>query len=279
MKIKLLVPPIIVLLIRRILGLDGFKEYSDFSTALRSCSVDGYQNKELCNMIADKTVNYISCLKNKPHLVNPKSTLLLSAILKYMSLANKNTFNILDFGGACGVHYYEIRDLLPKDIKLKWYIVETEQMVKSALDRELNNEELSFVSSVKEIQTRIDFIHSSGTLQCCKDPYEIINLFLELDANWIFFNRMIFNEIDRELVVVQKSLLASNGPGKIPKGYRNKIVSYPNTIMSFKKFNSKFTDLKYILEWIFEEQSGSYKIKNNKFLGKGLLYIKSENNN
>ncbi|MBK7964355.1 MAG: hypothetical protein IPK10_02920 [Bacteroidetes bacterium] len=88
------------------------------------------------------------------------------------------------------------------------------------------------------------------------------------------FNRMMFNEDDRDFVTVQKSYLSSNGPGKLPQGYQDKLISYPHTTMSFQKFNQTIINKGYECEWIFLESSGSHKIKNENISGKGMLYIK-----
>ena len=180
----------------------------------------------------------------------------------------------MDFGGACGAHYFEVRQLIPQEISMHWYVVETAQMVKSAMERNLNNAELTFVRAIDEISVKVDFIHSSSALQYVDAPYVFTELLLRVDAKWIFFNRMMFNEDDRDFVTVQKSYLSSNGPGKLPQGYQNKLISYPHTTMSFQKFNQTIINKGYECEWIFLESSGSHKIKNENISGKGMLYIK-----
>lgn len=273
MNIKEFIPPVLSRLVRRTLNLESNKEYENYSQALRVCIPDAYQNVELCNMIADKTVIHAAKLKEKPFNLNPTNVFLLSAINQYINFFSKKDIQILDFGGACGAHFFEIERFMPEDVTLKWYVVETTQMVKSAKDRDLNNAELDFVSSVDEIKTKTDFIYSSCALHYVPDPYEVTNMLINIKANWLLFNRMMFNENDRDFVTVQKSFLSSNGPGKLPKGYSEKILSYPHTTISYQRFNSMILKNNYKLDWIFEELSGSYKIKNETIVGKGLLYV------
>ena len=199
---------------------------------------------------------------------------LLAAINQYLNVNSTKSIKVLDFGGACGAHYFEIKRFIPNDVSLKWYVVETAQMVNSAFDRKLNSNELFFLSSVEDIKTEIDFIHSSGTLQYVHSPYESTNMLININANWIFINRMIFNENDRDLITVQKSFLSSNGRGMLPKGYTDKIISYPHTTMSFRKFNSTIINNGNKAEWMFLETSGSYSVKNEKIIGKGMLYVR-----
>lgn len=272
MNIKEFIPPVLNRLAKRALKMEDYKEYENYSQAVQVCIHDSYQNVELCNMIADKTAIHAVKLKEKPFNLNPTNVFLLSSINQYININSKKDLQILDFGGACGTHYFEIKRFMPEDVTLKWYVMETEQMVKSAKDRGLNNAELDFVSSVDEIKTKTDFIHSSCALHYVPDPYEVTNALINIRANWLLFNRMMFNENDRDFVTVQKSFLSSNGPGKLPKGYSERIISYPHTTISYQKFNSLILKNNYKLDWIFE-LSGSYQIKNEKIVGKGLLYV------
>jgi putative methyltransferase (TIGR04325 family) len=274
MNIKEFLPPILVRLARIAKGLEYSKEYESYSKALQVCTSDAYQNIELCNMIADKTVIYMDVLKEKPFSLHPTSVFLLAAINQYLNIYSTKSLKILDFGGACGAHYFEIKRFIQNDVSLKWHVVETAQMVKAAIDRKLNSNELVFVSSIEDVKTEIDFIHSSSTLQYVHSPYEFTKMLINVNANWIFFNRMMFNENDRDFVTVQKSLLSSNGPGRLPNGFTDRIISYPHTAMSFHKFNSTIINNGYAVEWKFFESSGIYKIKNEKFIEKGLLYVR-----
>lgn len=254
--------------------IENSKKFENYSEALQFCTSDAYQNIELCNMIADKTLVHRDILRKKPFGLNPTNVFLLAAINQYLHVYSTNSLKILDFGGGCGAHYFEIRRFIPNDVSLKWYIVETDQMVKSAIDRKLNNDELVFISSIEDVKEDIDFIHSSSALQYVPSPYEFLNMLININANWLFVNRMMFNEDDTDFVTIQKSFLSANGPGKLPSGYTDRIITYPHTTMSFHKFNSTITNNGYEIEWMFLEASGSYQIKNEKIIGKGLLYVK-----
>ena len=223
-------------------------------------------------MIAEKTKKYIIKLRDKPYKLNPTNVFLLSAINQYISTFSPNSINILDFGGACGAHYFEIKRFIPDRIKLNWLVIETEQMVLSAKNMKLGNDELKFYDSLELINIPIDIIHSSGALQYVPDPYEYLIKLLNFNAKWIFFNRMMFNEDNRDIITVQKSNLSANGPGPLPEKYKDKILTYPHTTMSFENFNNKIVK-NYNSKWVFEETSGSFNINNERIVGKGLLYI------
>ena len=274
MNFKDFIPPVLVSFAKRLKGLENSKVYINFESAMRDCSSESYQNVELCKMIADKTVLHIASLNEKPCTVNQTNVFLLAAINQYLVVNATKEINILDFGGACGAHYFEVRSLIPRNISINWCVVETEQMVLSAMERNINSNELSFISSIDQIKKEIDFIHSSSALQYVDAPYFFIDLLLKVDADWLFFNRMMFNENDKDIVTVQKSYLSSNGPGKLPKGYSDRMISYPHTTMSILKFNEAILSKGYKGEWIFLESSGSHKIKNESISGKGILYVK-----
>ncbi|WCL50626.1 methyltransferase, TIGR04325 family [Leptospira sp. GIMC2001] len=273
MRLKDFVPPIVIKVINKekVKDKETEKEYQSYHDALNDYKTDGYENIELCNMIAEKTKNYSVKLNGKPYILNPTNVALLSAINQFVSVHPSNKLSIIDFGGACGAHYFEMRRFLPDKIRLNWLVVETSQMVQSAKNMKLDNEELKFYDSLESITLPIDIIHSSGALQYVPEPYEYLSKLLNFKARWIFFNRMMFNEANRDIITVQKSKLSANGPGPMPDNYEDKILTYPHTTMSFEKFNDNLTDT-YHAEWIFEENSGSYKINNEKIVGKGLLY-------
>jgi hypothetical protein len=66
MNIKEFLPPILIRFAKRLIGLKDSREYESYSKAMQVCISDAYQNIELCNMIADKTVIYNDILKEKP---------------------------------------------------------------------------------------------------------------------------------------------------------------------------------------------------------------------
>lgn len=252
------------------------KYYANYNWALNDCPQGGYQNDELCEMVADKTVIYLKNLNKKPYSITPVSAFLLSGMTQYINSFSVDKINVLDFGGACGAHYFEIRRFLPENISLNWNVVETPKMVLSAQKSNLETNELHFFSSIDYINVEIDFLHSSSTMQYVSDPYQVLDRFLKLKAKWLFFNRMVFNENDYDFITIQNSLLSANGPGPLPRGFSDRIVAYPHTTMSFSKFNNEIIK-EYNLEWIFEELKGNFKINNDNVIARGLLYIlKSE---
>lgn len=272
MNIKDFLPPILLRLARRGLSAPTHTEYESFSRALRECRSDAYQDAELCNVIADKTIVQKERLRQRPFSLRANNAFFLAAIHQHLNLHGARSLTVLDFGGACGDHYFELRRLIPSDVALKWIVVETEQMVRSARDRNLGNGELTFATSIADVRTEIDVVHSSSALQYVPSPYEFLRMLADIQARWMFFNRMMFNEDDRDFVTIQKSLLSANGPGDLPQGYTDRFVMYPHTTMSFTKFDRAIRDQGYEAEWMFLENTGSFQVGNERISGKGLLY-------
>jgi putative methyltransferase (TIGR04325 family) len=231
-----------------------------------------YEDIELCTMIADKTKNFAERLKKKPYALNGTNIFLSVAIYDFLINSSAETINIIDFGGACGAHYFESRRFFPSRIKFRWHVVETSEMVKAAKNSRLGNDELYFYDDMDTIKSEIDFIHSSGALQYVSDYSQYLLRLMEFDAKYMLFNRMMFNENDFDFVTVQKSKLSANGPGPMPEKYDDKDIFYPHTTISYKKF-SEILKKKYEFIWEFDEPSGSYRINDEKITGKGMLYI------
>jgi len=253
------------------------KEYNSYDDALKNCPTQkAYENTELCCMIGDKTRKYIKDLENKPYALNAVNVFLVSIIQKYLLEYQIKDIIILDFGGACGAHYFETKRFFGHNIEFKWIVVETPEMVNSAKNHGLENEELFFVDSLEKINNSIDLVHSSGTLQYIPDWLDYQKKLVGLNAKYMLFNRMMFNENNRTFVTIQKSRLSANGPGPMPKKYKDKDVFYPHTTISYNSFNEIIMENGYGLEWSFEEHSGSYHINKEKIIGRGLLYKRYE---
>ena len=107
MNLRDFIPPIIIKGLKKFypsnkkIGIEEVKEYSSYEEAQSVCSKGAYQDIELCNMVADKTVIFRDSL----FTLDSTNVFLLAAInhLRF----TLNSLTILDFGGACGAHYFE----------------------------------------------------------------------------------------------------------------------------------------------------------------------------
>ena len=274
MEVKDLIPPVIVKLLKREQKQLKPKTFRSYEEAIEYCPGKAYEDEELCSMVADKTMIHSQKLKSRPVRFTATNAFLLAAINQYLVKYKKRELRILDLGGACGAHYFEIGNCIPEEVSLKWTVVETPGMVRAAKAVGLNDPELDFVSSVDEVTGDIDIIHSSCALQYVPDAHAKALALTRKNAPWIFFNRMMFNQNDKDITIIQSSLLSENGPGKMPEKYKERLIQYPHTTLAFGKFNKLFEDNGYRLEWMFEESTGSFHLPDEKIIGRGLLYVK-----
>jgi putative methyltransferase (TIGR04325 family) len=248
------------------------KRYASFEEALKECKTSsGYEDSELCKVVALKTLKYKAAIQDRPYDINCTQSYLTLAI-QYILLKKENkNLSVIDFGGACGAHYYETRRLLGDDIKLHWNIVETREMIKQARENGLESKEISFLGDISSGNGEL--IYLSSSIQYVPKPYEVIDSIISSNSPYILFNRMMLNEgTDEDIITVQQSRLSGNGPGKMPEGFTDRTIYYPHTTMSYRKFMNKFRG-KYELVLKFDEQSG--KVSNEKGItGNGFLFIK-----
>lgn len=270
MDLKNFLPPVLTDFIR---NNRQVKKYKTYEEAFSQCTLNAYENEELCNMIADKTLAHIESLKQKPFTFNPTTIYLAFALNYFVNRFDKKSITILDFGGACGAHFFEIRNIIPKSILLKWIVVETAQMIRSANSRSLGNDDLIFTSSIENISIPVDFIHSSGTLQYVPEPFDFLKKLIDKKAKMILFNRMMFNRGSEDIITVQRSLLSLNGPGKLPWGYADKPIKYPHTTISITKIEAEMKKGSYECISDFDEKSGILPLGKEEVVGKGLLFL------
>ena len=269
MILKDFIPPIFIKLFKIT------HEYKSYHEVLNKAKKGAYENKILCQVVADKTNRFITELKTKPYQLNATNVFLLATIQSFFNETKKKDIRIVDFGGACGVHYYEVLPFIPKDCIVKWTVIETKEMVTSAKKFGCGNQNLNFICNSDEVIGEVDLIYSSCALLYVKNPYLELDKLIKLNAKWILFNRMMFNENDRDVYTLQKSKLSGNGPGKLPKEYMDVEMSYPNTTLSLPKFK-KALSVFYSIEWEFKESSGTHQVNFHNIIGMGLfLKLKS----
>ena len=245
-----------------------FLTYQD---ALRSCTNDAYENEELIEVIFKKTKRF--CENLRSNIFPNKETIAysLQSVLDPILKSQSKSLNVLDFGGACGVHYFQMRNIIDKSMKLNWAVVETPTMVKYA--KELESDELSFFDNFQDAIARlgkIDLLHTSGTLQCVDDPFKYLNDILECNANWVLFNRLGLNKQNEDIITIHASKLSWNGVGELPEGYNDRWVKYPFNFFSERKFLGKVKE-KYAIVKKFDDGSGTFPVDGVEIVGYGIL--------
>jgi putative methyltransferase (TIGR04325 family) len=245
-----------------------FLSYQD---ALKLCTRNAYEDQELIEIILKKTKRFCENLKSNI-LPNRESTVYsLESVLDPVIKNKSKSLNVLDFGGACGAHYFQMRCFIDTTIKLNWVVVETPTMVKYA--KELESEELSFFDNFQDAISKlgtIDLIHTSGTLQCVDDPYKYLDEILRCNANWILFNRLGLSKHNKDVITIHKSKLSWNGVGELPEGYTDRWIKYPFNFCSENKIIGKINE-KYSIVKKFSDGNDIYPVNGEEIIGYGIL--------
>jgi putative methyltransferase (TIGR04325 family) len=256
LQLKQLVPPIVAHAMWHLLWTP--KVYASYHDAAIACADNGYERAELLDIVYEKTRRYRDrLLTEKPVKVEPASVrthLALNLALKGSSLS------VIDFGGACGVHYFTVKSLLDDRAQLLWCVVETAAMVKRA--RELENSELKFVDSLPAAISFVgmpDLLFSSAALQYLPNPHETVEQLTMCGARNIFLTSLGLTSAASDIVCVQKSPFAANGPGPLPADMRDGVAKYPVTFAR-KDRVEEVLSRRYDLRARFEEDRGAYEL-------------------
>jgi putative methyltransferase (TIGR04325 family) len=174
--------------------------------------------------------------------------------------ASQRRLNVLDFGGACGAHYFLARAFLPSDVALRWHVVETPAMAQRA--RALENGELRFFDRLEqagnELET-IDLVLSSSTLQYVEKPYEYLEELLRFSAPHALLTRVALTAGPTELVTVQRSSLSANGPGPMPEHLVDGSAMYPVNVVRKDRFEAILAK-SYDILLTFDEQQAVHTV-------------------
>jgi putative methyltransferase (TIGR04325 family) len=257
MQIRDFIPPILLRAVRRAKN-HSSRVFSSYHEAALMCSSYGYEQGALLNVVCEKTKRYRDWLNSqKPleiGLENIRTALGLSLS------RSSNELRVIDFGGACGAHYFIAKALFGNRVSLHWHVVETSGMVRKGM--ELENGELRFFDNLTTARQEIghvDLVFSSGALQYVEDPYKILKDLVECEARCIFLTRLALTTKEQALICIQESRFSENGPGALPKGMHDELARYPITAASRDSVEKILSD-KYEIRMRFLEDKGPFQL-------------------
>jgi len=216
-----------------------------------------YENIEVIETVLKKTKRYIE---------NPQieQTLLADVITQ----TGRKTVAVLDFGGACGIHFFMCRNAINRGVKLKWKVIETPETVKRAA--ELGNAELSFIDSIPETSGRIDVVHCSGSLQCTEKPIETLAKLTRLNPVYIVLSRLGLNRGENAVTTQHRSFVDWHGRGRLSENNGNEVF-YPLTFAPENQFLDLIADSGYEIVRRIEDESGVISVRRTAIVGYGLV--------
>jgi putative methyltransferase (TIGR04325 family) len=207
----------------------NLRVYKSFEDALNnSKSPEGYSNQLLARVVADKTKRFRDQLRDSRQL--DLGALRTSVFLSLIRLRQNEIIKVLDFGGACGYHYYICNALLPEQ-RFDWKVIETASMVEAA-KKDHESEELSFFTmpdQATEYGWTPDALIASSSIQYLENPITTWESLLALKSSIIFITRTPLSKLSTSTIMLQTSQLAANGPGPLPEEFEDLILEYPIT--------------------------------------------------
>lgn len=215
----------------------------------------GYCAADLVDVVFAKTIAIDDeKLREMPTHAGTDQTVLAVAYAATMTPARP--LRVLDFGGACGLHFRVARAAAPH-LAVRWAIVETPMMVARA--SELNSDSLRFFAEIDDAHHwlgDVDLIYSSGAVQYVDQPEITLARLLQLKATVLCWARLALSDGERRRVS-QRSMLSDNGPGPMPAQFADREVLYDLIEMRSCDFLAAHRD--YRMMW--------------KFLGNAIGYL------
>jgi putative methyltransferase (TIGR04325 family) len=202
----------------------------------------GYDAHRLVDVVYAKTAALIG--RDVAHLPGAERTML--GVLFAATQVSSTPLRVLDFGGACGFHYFASQRL---GVSTRWAVVETPAMAERASSLETN--ELKFFSTIDAASRwleGVDFVHSSGALQYTPTPSETLDQLLALSAPVIMWSRMALAE-GAASTSMFTSTLSAHGPGSMPAGVADAAVSYSTTALPRGEFVRAHQNYRLVAEF------------------------------
>ena len=218
-----------------------------------SSPITDYEEDSLIEFVFRKTLvlNRITTLD----LGMGSERLLLAVSIALKKRTTDEATGVLDFGGACGIHF-KLASLLFPESKFRWAVIETPAMVKRA--RDLETDSLRFFEDVKSAQPwlgEISLMNSNSALQYVEDPLRSLDELLELSPEVALWERMMLSNT-RTHAGRQRSMLFDHGPGASLPGFQNRPVVQKITRLSRADFLSHH-EAQYRLRCSAEDQKFS----------------------
>ena len=218
--IKLFIPPIFTLLIRRAFtNSNRFKgDFKTWEDAKKE--TEGYDSKRLLQKIIDANRKVLNSDKFERDSVIFDTAQLLPSLnsyllLSYVLLNHTSEFTVLDFGGSLGTVYRQFKYFTKGDIPLKWIIIEQHDLVIVG-NEEFKNDELSFLdsNSWNPSQAKVDLIIVSSVLQFLREPEQLILKLKTSSAKYIILDRtpMWSGEFDVLTICIAAKYISGSYP-------------------------------------------------------------------
>jgi putative methyltransferase (TIGR04325 family) len=215
--------------------------YRSYAEALLQCET-GYSTENLIEVVYEKTKIFRDALYRQKPLIADYT--MSRELLVLSMLAQKKLLRVVDFGGACGAHYFIANHFLKGRVEINWHVVETHNMVQKG--KLLEDGQLRFFEDIPAAVADfpgVDLLFSSSTLQYVPDPAKIVDEIFHCGAEYVFLTRLPLLEAELgPIITIQTSHYSGNGPGPLPPGMPDGLVKYPITFLEKKWLEGKIRE-------------------------------------
>lgn len=243
--------------IKSLLGIKKprIKFYNSRMRAREACQ-GSYEDQDLVDVVAKKTFYYSqSILRNGVPNIDQGNAQILYPLAACLSetTVDEHPIRVLDFGGACGIHFLIAKAIFGNIFD--WQVVETPTMVTAGRNTISG---LQFFERVKDTfwhncdRQMPHFVLSMGALPYTVAPRDALITLTQLKAPFLYVARMAL--ADKEMYGVQWFRLSENGPGPMPDGFKDRDAYYPLTIMAKDEFEDIITSHGYKILCRFDQQ-------------------------
>jgi len=185
---------------------------------------------------------------------------LLSALL--LAYSQKQTLNVLDFGGSLGSTYFQHKKLFTLITSVRWNVVEQTKFVEIG-KKDFQSDVLKFFYTVEEclVETSPNVLLLGSVLQYIEKPYELLTNLFSHNFEYVIINRTPFAKDNQHRITVQKVH---------PSIYN---ASYPSHLFSESEFISYIERSNYEL---IAQYSPENEIINELYLLGFILKLKND---
>ncbi len=186
----------------------------------------------------------------------------LISILLNESIKNSNHLNLVDFGGALGSLYFQLKPFLESLNNVQWSVIEQQGFVRTGKEF-VENDTLKFYYNITECmeEKRPHIALFSSVLSYIEQPYKILEEFISLNFKTIIIDRNpVFDLPDR--ITLQK----------VPEDIYQ--ASYPSRIFNEKKMIDFFISHNYILQLVFKGFDPFFHLDEHIVNFKGYVFTK-----
>jgi putative methyltransferase (TIGR04325 family) len=200
--------------------------YENYGAALAACG-NVYNDLDLAEVVAFKTMHQVGDRGSAApeEAVHP----IVAVGVASAGIGNRQ-LTVLDFGGACGLHY--VRVVATMQTPLRWAIVETPTMAARA-SKLLENYVRVFtaINDAMAALGPVDLVYASGSIQYVPDPLETLKALAAIRPRYLMLARFpLWREA--AIVGVQTCLLSHNGIGPMPESVKDREIKYPVTFIN-----------------------------------------------